>query len=225
MVRGLAALLLGGLCAAAVQGHALYLLPDGTDGVKVVFSDELAPDSRVKEASWKRLDGMKLFAKDGAGTITAVKAEKAEHCLACKVPDGTKVVYGQAEYGVFAKGEGKPMFLKYYPKVILGELPANASPMADPQALEVVPVREADKTRFRVVLAGKPLAGATVSVIVPEKEERKQFTTDEAGFTPAIEGTGRFGVTARHQVEQSGEVNGQKYELMTHVATLVVDVK
>jgi hypothetical protein len=227
MRRFVGALLVVSAAALAAHGHALYLVPDAADPGKavVVFGHELAPEP-VRDGTWKKFAGLKLTAIDGAGKATELKFTEAKDHLAVAVPAGTRVLSGQVDYGVFAKEGAKPRLVKYYPKAILGGLPADKAALVNPTGLEVVPVREGDKTRFRVVMAGKPAAGAKVDVMLPEKKgEEESATTDEGGLTPGFAGVGRFGVTARVEEPKAGEVNGQKYEVVSHTATLVVDVK
>jgi len=87
---------------------------------------------------------------------------------------------------------------------------------------------EAGKVRFQVLAAGKPVSGAKVSMILPEKKADKDSAsavTDEKGWTEAFASVGRYGLTVRHEETKGGEANGVKYELISHTATLVVDVK
>jgi hypothetical protein len=211
----------------AAQAHAPYIVAEGGDAAKaiVIFSDELKPDDRIKEATWKKMSGLKLVARNAAGTETPVEWSQGEHCLKCAAPVGTQVIYGRVEYGTFAKGENKPMFLVYYPKTILGAIPADAGNVAT-AGLDVLPKVEAGKVRFQVLLNGKPTSGIKLSLILPEgAKDKAEATTDEQGLTQAFEAKGRYGVTARFSETKSGESAGVKYETVMHVATLVVDVK
>ena len=70
----------------------------------------------------------------------------------------------------------------------------------------------------------KPVAKAEVSVTAEGKDSVK-LTTDEAGLTPATEGSGRYAAYVRHTTETPGEADGKKYEVVADYATLVVDVK
>src|SRR5947199_38561 len=100
-------------------------------------------------------------------------------------------------------------------------------------------VPEADGAKARVVFSdtpdpdtnvniekladGKPLADAEVSVLLPGGG-KKAGKTDKDGYTEAFDGTGRFGVSAKHIEAKGGEYNGKRYEEARHYATLVVDV-
>lgn len=227
MIRLLGALFVGLAATAVAQAHALYVVPDSADPAKavVVFSDTLDPDANIKDATWKKLDSLKLTARAADGNATDVKCERGEHCLKAIVPAGTKVVSGYINYGVSTRGE-KPALIHFYPKAIVGAIPADGGKIGDAVGLEIVPKVEGGKVRFQVLAAGKPVAGASVGVMLPGKKDAKgDVTTDEQGFTTAFDGTGRYGVTIRHVEPKAGEVGGQKYDQVTHVATLVADVK
>lgn len=228
MNRLFAALAVCIAAAAAVRGHAVYLVPDAADAGKitVVFSDDLNPDAKVREATWKKLDGFKLTARTASGTATVAPCEKGEHCLKALVPADARLVFGQVDYGVSTRHVEKPTFVKFYPKAILGPIPADGGKIGEACELEVVPSVEGSKVRFQVLAAGKPVAGAAVSVMIPAKNgEKADATTDDRGFIPAFVGTGRYAATVRRAEEKAGEADGQKFAAINRVATLVVDVK
>lgn len=213
--------------AATLRAHAPYVVAQGGDPAQaiVIFSDELKPDDRIKEATWKKMIGLKLKARDAAGKETDLKWTMGEHCLKCPAPSGTQMIHGRVEYGTFAKGENKPMFLIFYPKTILGAIPADGGAVSQ-AGLDVLPKVEGGKVRFQVVVNGKPVAGVKLSLMLPEgSKDAGDATTDEQGLTPAFTGKGRYGVTVRFSEAKTGESSGVKYETIMHVATLVVDVK
>ena len=246
MRRMIGAVVVGLLATAAVQAHALYVvanLGNATTQIALVFSDDLNPDPRVKDATWKKLDGTKLTVKTRTGTVTEVKTEKGEACLKAayavtEAGSDPSVIFTTVDYGVSTKGE-KASRVFFYPKGIVGEVPADGGKLAVSEAnrsldggklgekcgLEVVPKVEGGKVRFQVLAAGKPVKDAKVSVMLPKDDAKDTATTDEAGWTQAFDGAGRYGVTVRHVEAKGGEVNGTKYEQTSHVATLVVDVK
>lgn len=114
MTRMVGALLLALAVTAVAQAHALFLIPDAdATKVLVVFGDQLAPDAATKDATWKRLEGLKLSARDASGKVTLVKFTKEKDHLLATVPVGTKVVFGEVEAGLYAKGDAAPMLSKY----------------------------------------------------------------------------------------------------------------
>jgi uncharacterized GH25 family protein len=226
------AALVGLLATAAAQAHALYIvanLGNATTQITVVFSDDLKPDPRVKDATWKKLDGTKLKVLQQNGKVVEVATEKGEACLKATytVTDARgsdpSIVFGTVDYGVSTKGE-KASRIVFYPKAIVGAIPEKPA-LGDAVGLEVVPKVEGGKVRFQVLAAGKPVKDAKVRVMLPKDDKTEDATTDEAGWTQALEGAGRYGVTVRHVEPKDGELNGTKYEQTSHVATLVVDVK
>ena len=87
-----------------------------------------------------------------------------------------------------------------------------------------MPVTADGKTKFQLLLVGKPVADAEGSVLKPDGTKEK-VKTDKDGFTPAFDATGRYAVWLRHTEAKAGEHDGKKYEEIKHYATLVADVK
>lgn len=223
MRRMLGALLVGVVAAAVAQAHALYIVADG-DKISVVFSDDLAPDTRIKEATWKKVEGLKLTARGTDGKTTEVTPKLEGSALVASAPANVAVLFGSIDYGISSHGE-KPRFVKFYFKQIVGAIPADGGKLDDKTGLDVVPVVEAGKVRFAVHQFGKPVAKAEVSVMVPEKKEKQTTTTDEKGLTTAFDAKGRYGVTVRVSDGKEGVFKGEKFSETSHAATLVVDVK
>jgi uncharacterized GH25 family protein len=228
MRRMLGAVVLGLAAAAVAHAHALFLVPDAGDAakVRVIFGDQLAPDPATKDATWKRLEGLKLSARDGTGKVTPVKFTREKDHLLATVPAGTAVVYGEVQYGLFAKGNAAPALIKYYPKAIVGAVPADGGKLGDAAEVDIVPKVENGKVRFQVLARGKPVTGATVAVMEAGHEHGEaQEKTDGHGWTKAFPGGKKYGVTYRQVEKKAGELDGKKYEGVSHTATLVVDVK
>jgi len=215
---GAAATLL--LAGAVAQAHFPFIVPEA-DGsaVKVVFSDDLTPDTNVNV---EKLAGTKLFVRDAGGKDAPLDWKKGDGFYQVAVPGtGPRVVYGVTEYGVLQKGDAKPFRLTYYPKALVGG-PAKAA-VGGALKVEVLAAGDAGKTRFQVVHDGKPVAGAEVTVL-PPGGSKKAVKTDADGFTPAFEAAGRYGVFARVTEAKGGEHAGKKYDEVRHYATLVLDI-
>ena len=223
MRRMLGALLVGVVAAAACQAHALYIVTAG-DKITVVFSDDLAPDANIKDATWKKVEGLKLTARAADGKTTDVTPKRDGAALVAKTPADTAVLFGSLDYGISSHGE-KPKFVKFHIKAVVGAVPADGGKLDAKTGLDIVPVVDAGKVRFAVYQFGKPVAKAEVSVMVPEKADKEKTTTDEKGLTTAFEAKGRYGVTVRVGDGKEGEFKGAKFSETSHTATLVVDVK
>ncbi len=226
MDRMCMAAILGFLTLSAAQGHFPFIIPDEKgETAKVVFSDDLNPDTNV---NIEKLAGTKLTLRDAAGKESALESKKGEGFYAVNVPGtGTRVIYGVLEYGVRQTGDAKPFKLTYYAKAVVGTAAAKEATVGEKLPLEIVVVGTPGKVKFRVLALGKPLADSEVTVILPDQAKdapKKAVKTDKEGYTPEFEGSGRFGVYAKQIEAKAGEHAGKKYEEVRNYATLVCDV-
>jgi uncharacterized GH25 family protein len=218
-----AAILFALIATAAASGHFVFLVPvDGTKG-KAVFSDTLKPDD--KGVPVERIAGTRLSVIDGGkATDLAWTHDKAANCYTFEVPGtGTRIVVGTTDYGVFQRGDSKPMWLRYFPKAVFGDIPSpEKGTVGDKVPVELVPVVDGGKLRFKALAAGKPLAKTEVTVLVPGEEKNKVVSTDDNGLTEAFDKPGSYGAQVRLVEEKAGEKDGKKYEEVRQYATLVV---
>jgi len=212
-----------GSSSLLAQAHMVYLVPTKEGmSVTVLFSDSLEVDEKVK---MDKLGGMKLLARVG-GKDTPVDYTKADHSFALKVSKNASLVYATAVYGLLPKSE-KSTLLVYHPKLALVSVVGNATALGETigemAELEITPIWEASKVRFRLLAKGKPVSSAAGSVVLPDGT-KKQVRTDMEGNTPAFDDKGRFGIYLHLIENKSGEHSGKKFEEIRHYATLVVDV-
>jgi uncharacterized GH25 family protein len=218
LLTSLAALLVAPFAAA----HFVFVVPD-KDGkaLKVILSDDLEPDANVPV---DKLVGIKLTAVSADGKTAAVECKKAEHCLTAALAPNTAVLYGSVTYGMLTREGVKPALLIYHPKVVTAGTTGKAATVGDKTPIEAVPVTAGGKTKFQLLLAGKPVADAEGSIIKPDGSKEK-VKTDKDGFTASFDATGRYALWLRHVEAKGGEHDGKKFEETRHYATLVVDVK
>lgn len=222
MIRSASALALAVLVAAVAQAHFVFVVPaKGGANVTVVFSDDLSPDEAVDIG---KIADLKLTVRDAAGKDQPVAHSKDKHSLSAAVPgSGPRLVFGTIHYGVMQKDGTKPYLLAYHPKAVLGAVAGDQLTVGTALPCELIPVVETGKVRFKLLASGKPVPDAEVTVIKPDGSKVKAKTNAE-GLTDAVEGSGQFGVWARHFEPKAGELAGKKYEEVRHYATLVVDV-
>lgn len=220
MYRMIGAAVIGLFAVGAANGHFPFVVPDDKgESAKVVFSDNLEPDTNVKI---EKIGGTKLTLRDANGKESALEWKQGDGFYAVNIPGrGDRVVYGVTDYGVLQKGDAKPFRLIYYPKATIGS--AAAKPVGEKLGLEVVAEPAAGKVRFKVLAAGKPVVESEVSVMVPGAE-KKAVKTDKDGYTPTFDAAGRYGVYAKHVDAKAGEHAGKKFDETRHYATLVCDV-
>jgi uncharacterized GH25 family protein len=205
--------------AAAAHAHMVYVVPakDG-QSVTVVFSDTLDPDEKVK---MDKLTGLKLLAR-ADGKDAAVECNRGDHSFTAKLTKTPATVHGTAVYGLLSRSE-KPTLLVYHPKAVFAGADAKAATVGEAAVLEVVPVTESGKTRFRLLAKGKPVADAEGTILLPDGKKEK-VKTDADGYTPGFPQTGRYAAYVKLTETKVGEHDGKKYEEVRHYATLVVDV-
>ena len=220
MIRSLFVLAVLVAAPFVALAHMVYVVPDA-DGktIVVVFSDTLDPDTKV---TTDKLAGLKLTGHTADGKSVAVEAKREPHQFTATLPAGTAVVSGDVIYGLMTKSE-KPTLLVYHPKAVTGGATGAKATVGESAALEVVPVTEGGKTRFRLLAKGKPVAGSEGNVLLPDGKKEK-VTTDKEGYTAAFEGSGRFAAWLRHSEVRAGEHDGKKFEEVRRYATLVADV-
>ncbi|MBP3956063.1 DUF4198 domain-containing protein [Gemmata sp. G18] len=211
--------------AAALTAHAhfVFVVPDPKDPTMavVVFSDDLDTDENV---GTEKLATLKLTSRDGAGAEAPVAHTANKHDLSAKVPGtGPRVVFGTLTYGVMQKGDAKPYLLAYHPKAVIGTVAADKLVLGEKVLpVELVPVAAGADVKFKFLSAGKPVAGAEVTVIKPDGGKDKA-KTDKDGLTQAYPAKGRYGAWAKDSVAKPGELGGKKFDEARHYATLVTE--
>lgn len=218
------ALALGLVAGSALlaQAHFVFIVDNGT---KIVFSDSLEPDTKVSMAKVEA--GLKLFARDASGKEVPANFKSGKSELTVELPPNTSIVAGSCTYGIIQKGENKPYLLQYFPKTIVGPISTNPSEfkLSEKLPIEVVPVVEGTKLRFRVYADGQPLAKATVAVLIGGNKEEKwdSAETDDKGFAPAsYDKPGTYAVRVHRVRDVKGTHDGKDYDMVKQYATLVV---
>jgi hypothetical protein len=211
---------------SAAYAHFTYAVPlaEGRQ-VQVVFSDSLEPDKNVPI---DRIVKTTLFCVDATGKQVPLMWTKGEHAILADLPGRDEhVVGGFSDYGFHQSRhtQNKPVWLKYYPKAILGRVSAtDRVRLADTVPLEIVPVISGGHITFQAHLQGQPLAGAEFGILVPGESAGRKITADAQGVIPmGFDQPGKYGVRVGYIEPSTGELDGRKYEEIRHYATLVLD--
>jgi uncharacterized GH25 family protein len=217
-----AVLALAGLATAA-RAHFVFVYVEGAEA-RLVFGHAAAPDPSTPAT---RCEKTALTARDAAGKETRLTVEKGDgNFYRAKLPtDNSVVVFGTTEAGVTQYADNPPMLTWYFPKVIVGDPFARGAEIGAGVPLEIIPVRDGEKVRFKVVANGKPLPEVDVTVALSGTGEDKARTvkTNRDGLTDGFTDRGRYCVAVRRSEDQAGEFGGRKYALVRRTATLVFD--
>lgn len=211
--------------AAAAHAHFVFVyVPESGGEARVVFGHGAEPDPKTFPT---RAEKTTLTARGADGKDTPLTLEKGDGNFFRAKFDGNPVtVFGTTEAGVVQRGDTAPLLAFYYPKVIVGDPFAKGVEVGKLLPLELVPVKDGDKVRFKVLAAGKPAGDIDVTVAPPGKSEDdgKTVKSDKDGLTEGFADRGRYCVAAKQTMEKPGEVGGKKYTAVRHTATLVCDV-
>lgn len=213
--------------ATTASAHFAYILPSADRSkVQVVFSDLLEPDTKV---SIDKIAATTLYSVDANGKHLPLKWTKGEHALLADLPGkDVQVIGGVTDYGFIQSKhtQNKPVWLKYYPKAILGDATAAEKiRLGDKVPLEIVAIVRDGKIGFQALLKGKALAGAEFGILTPGAEKSEKTTTESDGtIKTRFDKPGRYGVRVSHFEPITGQLDGKKYEEIRHYATLVVEL-
>lgn len=223
MTRLLAAI--GGLTLATMaSAHFVYLVPAGGK-VHVIFSDSLEADENV---SIDKIAATKLFAVYREGKQVPLEWTKGKAALLAVLPDrDVYMIGGDTDYGFHQSKhtQNKPVRLKYYPKVILGDVAsAEKLRLGAATPLEIIPSIRDGKLHFQALLRGKPLPKAEFGLLIPGEGKGQKLTGDGEGRIPtSFTSPGKYAARVAYIEPTAGEVGGKKYEEIRHYATLVVE--
>ncbi len=209
--------------AAGAEAHFVFVYVEAGEA-RLVFGHAAAPDPATFPT---RAAKTTLTARSAKGDESKLITEKGNgNFYRAKLPAGESVVvFGTTEAGVTQRGENPPQLSWYYPKVIVGDPFQSGTDLEKAAAMEIVPVRDGERIRFKVLSEGKPLAEAEVTIMVPGKddEELAPMKTNKEGLTAAFDSKGRYCVAARRAEEKAGEFEGKKYATVRYTASLVCD--
>jgi len=226
-MKRILAFAIGMIVTTTASAHFVYILPSADRAkIQVVFSDFLEPDTKV---SIDKIAATTLVTIDQNGKQSPLKWTKGDYALLADLPaKDVLVIGGITDYGFIQSKhtQNKPVWLKYYPKVILGDpVAAEKIRMGAKTPLEIVATVRDGKLGFQALLNGKALGGAEFGILAPGAEKSEKTTTEADGTIKArFDKPGRYGVRVAHFEKITGQLDGKKYEEIRHYATLVVDL-
>lgn len=226
-MKKLLAATVGLVVVATASAHFPFIVPDA-DGsrIQVVFNDLLEPDKRVPI---DHIAATTLFVVDATGKPAPLKWTKAPHALVADLPAKDFLVIGGFTNRGFVQSkhtENKPVWIKHYPKAIVGNVAAAAKlRLGDRVPLELVPILSGSELRFQTLWKGKPVPDTEVAVLMPGEKKARLTTTGSEGITKeSFDKPGRYGARTRFIEKAEGELGGKKYEEIRSYATLVLDL-
>ncbi len=222
----LAAILSVWLMTSPAQAHFIWLTLHPSDApteVHVHFSEEAAPDN---PDLLDRITGAKLWKSAGRRQEPqALELTRTGDRLIAELPssDSSGPVILKHTYGVLSKGGSEPFLLNYYAKVDGSTLPAAWQTVRDAERLplEVSARVHGKQIRLQAFWQGSPQAAVTLRITGPDMAEPWEGTTDESGeVVVQLPESGLYSVLAKHEQQESGELEGKAYQSIRHYSTL-----
>lgn len=209
------------------QAHFVWLLTDAASPggkVKVFFSEAAEPDD---PALLDKIAKAEVWTVGGRGEPKLLTLTKGGDALEAELAGAARqaTVILRHNYGVLSKGGAEPFLLKYYAKTHPFALPGTWRTVKDTERLplEIVPKIDGSGTVLAVSWQGKPLAGATVTVVGPGIDTKLEGTTDEAGnFRAELPKSGVFSIRAKHTEMTEGKQDDKDYKSVRHYSTLTL---
>lgn len=202
-------LILAALATAMPAGaHEVWIERDGSGPARIYLGEPALPMPAEGDPEWHRLKAPVLVP---AAAKPAAMVRRATHLEAPVTTPGDVRVRDDSIFDPWA-AEGVQNGAIFYARAGRAETEAKLD-------LELVPVT-ANADSFTVVFRGKPLSGAAVNVVSPDRWQ-KTFTADAQGrLTVPSMGNGRYIMAVTHGEDAQGVVAGKPVAKLQHVSTL-----
>jgi|GEM_PF-328205 len=209
--------------ANIANAHFIFVIPDG-DATRshIIMSETLDAEEGVNVKFFENARFL-MRGTDGQPKPLSCEQLDSQRMTMATPGNGTRVVYGDADLGVRQHGP-TPHLLLYYPKTIIGDPFDTKTVVGGDAAVEIVPVAATDGAgmHLKLLVNGETKPNAEITVIHPNGGAEKTMT-DDAGLTPAMKTTGRYGAWARHWRDEAGQRGDKKYDQVRQYAMLVFE--
>ncbi len=198
-----------GLLSASSQAHEIWIERDGSGPVRIHFGEPAQDVLDHGEDELKRVVNPKVFGAEAkAGPI-----ERGDSVLTAPLKGaGDAWLFDDSVFEPWKEEDGRYASVSYYARAGRDSTTARLD-------FELVP-RQPGGDVLTVLYRGKPLPGAEVTVIDPQKWQ-KQLTTDAEGrlTLPPLR-SGRHVLVASHKEQVDRQIGGQQVAVMHHISTL-----
>ncbi len=205
MMKCTAALLALISLPSLAQAHEIWVERDGAGPARIYLGEPAQPLPEGGDPEFEKLKQPRLIPASGAaGTRKTGYIEVA-------VPAGDVRVVDDSVFDPWGE-EGKKEGVVYYAR-------AGRSDATAKLPFEIVPTAPGADS-VMLIRNGKPVPGATLTVITPDKWS-KAFTTDAQGRVALpLREKGRYILSATQEENGTLDLRGQKVAKLYHMATL-----
>lgn len=195
--------------AAPVAAHEVWVERDAEGPARIYLGEPGQPVPEEGDPEFHRLKAPRVFLADPAATIATTR--QVNHIAAAIEGAGDVRVRDDSVFEPW-DAEGAKAGAIFYARAGRSETEARLD-------LEIVPVSPGADA-FTVLFRGRPLAGASVNVISPDRWQ-KAFTTDASGRLEVPDrGEGRYVLGTAHGEDASTTIAGRPVTKVQHISTL-----
>lgn len=204
-------LILSGLLlsiATSVQAHEVWIERDPGGPARIYLGEPASPAPPQGDPEFHRLKSPRLLDE------TAPLVRNADHLSAAVTHDGDVRLVDDAVFEPWAGDDGKLEGAIFYARAGRTETAAKLD-------LEIVP-RSAESDAFQAIYLAKPLPGANITIISPDRWSKVVAADETGGVTLPTIGPGRYLLTVNHSVDGPRSLGGKTVTKVHLISTLTV---
>ena len=188
----------------AAEAHEVYIERDGNGPARIYLAEPEHPLPEGGDPAFSYLKSPKLVPAS-----TAAQVRKAGY-IEVAVPAGDVRAWDDNVFAPWDE-EGKKAGAIYYAR-------AGRTETCAAMPAEIVPTQQ-DGTRFALIRDGKPVPGAGIKIVTPDKWVRTIPTGPDGAIDVPIREKGRYLLAATIKEEGERELPGGKVSIVQHITT------
>ncbi len=210
MKKTFAALMAFGFLASPATAHEVWIERDGNAPARIYLGEpaEAVPESGDPE--FPKLKTPTLFAESRERPARLVR--RANHIEAAVSTTGDVRLVDENVFEPWAGEDGKLKGVVYHAR-------AGRTETRHALDLEIVPVT-ANGNSFAVLWQGKPLPGAKLTMIDPDRWSKTYVADGKGVITAPARGNGRYLLSTSNDVAGERVLSGKTVASTVHVSTL-----
>ena len=210
MKKTFAALMAFGFLASPATAHEVWIERDGNAPARIYLGEPAEAVPEGGDPEFPKLKAPTLFAESRDRPASLVR--RANHIEAAVNGTGDIRLVDENVFDPWRGEDGKLQGVVYHAR-------AGRTETRHALDLEIVPVTP-NGNRFVVLWQGKPLPGAKLTVIDPDRWT-KAYVADEKGVITAPErGNGRYLLSTSNEIAGERQLGGETVASTVHVSTL-----
>ena len=210
MKKTFAALMAFSFLALPATAHEVWVERDAAGPARIYLGEPADPVPPAGDPEFSKLTAPRLIADDAAKPAALVR--RANHIEAAVTGTGDVRLTDDNVFTPWEAEGGKWEGVVYYAR-------AGRTETRSALDLEIVPTA-AGANSFVVNWLGKPLPGAKVTVINADRWQKSFAADDQGRIDVPVTGTGRYLLSASHDVEGARTLGGKEVAKTYHISTL-----